>query len=62
MDALLTIEDLAKRFRLSPDGVWQLVAKGGLPAPVYILSEPRWRKLEIKKFIAGLGDKAGVTP
>lgn len=54
MDALFTIDDLSKRLRVSKQGIWQLVESGKLPKPVYILSEPRWRKLEIKKFMAAL--------
>jgi predicted DNA-binding transcriptional regulator AlpA len=59
MDALLTLEDVAKRFRVSPDTVWKLVATGGLPKPVYVLGEARWRKLDIKKFMASLSQCKG---
>lgn len=57
MDALLTLEDVAKRFRVSPDTVWKLVATGGLPKPVTVLGEPRWRKLDVKKFMTELEPK-----
>ena len=54
MDALFTIDDLSKRLRVSKQVIWQLVEDGKLPKPVVVLSEPRWRKTEIKKFMAAL--------
>lgn len=61
MDALLTLDDVAKRFRVSKETVWELVTKGALPKPVYVLSEPRWRKLDIKAFMAELKPCDGVA-
>ena len=56
MDALLNIDDVAGRLRLSKRSIWKLVAVGKLPKPVKVLAASRWKKTDIDAFIVALCD------
>jgi len=52
-DVLLTAAEAAKLLALSRPGLWVGVARGDLPAPLYVLPRaPRWSRNELLATVA----------
>jgi excisionase family DNA binding protein len=50
-DPLLTLAEVARRLRICSRGVWRLVARGELPAPVKVGSAARWLESEVRMYL-----------
>lgn len=49
-DTMLTVRDLAERYKLSVPGIRQLIRKGELPRPFKIGASLRWHLDDIRTF------------
>ncbi len=50
---LLTVRDVADKWKISTRHVWKLVSSGRLPQPVRLGRSVRWRESDIEKFVFG---------
>ena len=49
---LLTVNDVAKRMKLSTRSVWRLVDTGSIVAPIKIGGSIRWRSTDFNRWLA----------
>ena len=50
-DVMMTVQEVAGRFKVSPQTIRAGVKRGGFPAPVVLIGTHRWREADIDQWV-----------